>query len=147
MLERWYRYYFHINAAHNMTPDAAENRHAHSFLVIAGIETLNADMEQQNGCEKALKHYLEQYAGMCLNETPRFAGKLPTIEVICEVFYEDMKAITAQYGMKLIHLEVGDSPIAMYAIGEKLLIGSIYQNVADSAYEEYKKSLTAKRKV
>jgi len=140
-MNRRYRWKFHFNAMHNMTPEKDEGRHAHSFLVILCMEIETMDLEKQNTCEKVLKQYLEGYAGTYLNEQQRFAGALPTIEAIGEVLYEDISKIAKTYEMHLIQVEVGDNPTALFSIGNRLLIGGSYVPIPDETYQNYRKSM------
>lgn len=138
MKSRILRWRFHFNAMHNMTPEKEEGKHAHSFLVILCIEVKYMDIDKQNKCEKALKEYFEQFNGQYLNELDAFDGEVPTIEKIGEVVYPQTEQLIADYGMQQIQLEVGDSPVALYSIGKKLLLGGMYREVPDEVFEEYK---------
>lgn len=140
-MKRTYKWQFHFNAVHNMTPEKEENKHTHSFLVILWIAVTDMDMEQQNLCEKELKQYLGQYNGKYLNELDKFQGKIPTVETICETLYYDTEKIAAAYGMEQIQMEVGDSPVALFVMGKKLLLGGTGQIVSDELFEEYKQQL------
>ena len=120
-----------------MTPERDEGKHTHSFLVILCMEIDEMNLEQQNQCEKTLKQYLEQYNGKYLNEMEQFRNQLPTIEVLCEKLYCDTEKIAAAHGMEQIQIEVGDSPVALFAMGKKLLLGSSYKLVSDEVFREY----------
>ena len=124
-----------------MTPEKEENKHTHSFLVILWMEVAEMDMEQQNLCEKELKRYLGQYNGKYLNGLDKFRGKIPTVETICETLYYDTEKIAAAYGMEQIQMEVGDSPVALFVMGKKLLLGGTGQIVSDELFEEYRQQL------
>lgn len=138
MYNRTLRWRFHFNAMHNMTPENEEGRHVHSFLVIVCIEVEDQDLEKQNKCEEGLKKYFETYNGKYLNELEIFGDEIPTIERICEVMYPQTEEIAAKYGMQQIQLEVGDSPVALYSIGKKLLLGGTYREVKELVFEEHK---------
>ena len=140
-MKRTYKWQFHFNAVHNMTPEKEENKHTHSFLVILWMEVAEMDMEQQNLCEKELKRYLGQYNGKYLNGLDKFRGKIPTVETICETLYYDTEKIAAAYGMEQIQMEVGDSPVALFVMGKKLLLGGTGQIVSDELFEEYRQQL------
>lgn len=126
---------------HNMTPEKDEGKHAHSFLVILCMEIETMDLDKQNTCEKELKQYLAGYSGKYLNELDTFTGILPTIEAIGEVLYEDILEMSQKYGMHLIQVEVGDNPTALFAIGNRLLIGGSYIPIPDEAYQRYRESM------
>lgn len=140
-MNRFYRWQFHFNAMHNMTPEKQEGRHSHSFLVILCMEIEHLDLEKQNSCERELRQYLEQYNGRYLNELVQFRGKLPTIEVICETLYYDTEKIAAAHGMNQIQIEVGDSPVTMFALGKRLLLGGTYMEIAEERLQEYMQQL------
>lgn len=116
---RRYRWQFHFNAMHNMRPEDPNKRHAHSFLVYLTMEILDMDMDEQNLCEKEIKSYLSQYNGTYLNELDVFWPNIPTVEVICEKLYSVFKDIISAHGMRLMRIEVGDSPITLYSYGEQ----------------------------
>ena len=136
-MNRINRWYFHFNASHNANPADASKKHVHTFLVIACIEITQMDLERQNECGKAIDEYLAQYKGKCLNELDKFRDVIPTIEGICEVFFSDIKKIVEYYGAKLLNLEVGDSPVAMFSMGEQLLLGFTYQSISDENYKAF----------
>lgn len=138
MYNRTIRWRFHFNAMHNLIPEKEDDMHAHSFLAIICAEFTDRDMQRQNACEKALKEYFWQYNGKYLNELDAFISGLPTLERICEVIYPDTKAIVENFGLYQVQLEIGDSPIAMFSIGEKLLLGGMYRYVPDEVFEEHR---------
>lgn len=140
-MSRAYKWQFHFNAMHNITPETESGKHAHSFLVILWMEVTELDMDKQNSCERELKSYLEQYNGKYLNELEPFKEKIPTVEVICETLYHDTERIAAAHGMEQVQIEVGDSPIALFALGKRLLLGGTYHSVTSDEYEEYKRQL------
>ncbi|MBQ7925057.1 MAG: 6-carboxytetrahydropterin synthase, partial [Lachnospiraceae bacterium] len=92
-----------------------------------------------NSCEQAIKQYLLKYRGKYLNELDEFQEMLPTIENICEVLYKAIGQIVHRHGTRLVQIEVGDSPVALYAIGERLLLGSDYREISEGSYLKYKK--------
>lgn len=140
-MSRAYKWQFHFNAMHNLTPEAEEGKHAHSFLVILWMVVTELNMEKQNSCEGELKKYLAQYNGKYLNELKVFQGKIPTVEVICETLYHDTERIAVSHGMEQIQIEVGDSPISLFALGKKLLLGDTCHFVSEAEYERYKMQL------
>ncbi len=140
-MSRAYKWQFHFNAMHNITPERESGKHTHSFLVILWMEVTELNLDKQNSCERELKNYLEQYNGKYLNELEPFQGKIPTVEVICETLYHDTERIAEAHGMEQIQIEVGDSPVALFALGKKLLLGGTYHSVSDAEYEAYKQQI------
>ncbi len=143
-MKRTYKWRFHFNAIHNITPESEEGKHTHSFLVFIYMEVTKVNLSKQTKCEAALAEYLHQYSGKYLNEMEQFQGKLPTIEVLCEVLSKDTERIAAAHGMEQIQIEVGDSPIALYGMGKKRLLGGTNRIISDAKIEEYKEQLNQK---
>ena len=54
-----------------------------------------------------------------------------------DTFYHDLKPLFEKYDMQLLSLEIGDSPISVYCIGERLLLGDISNLVPEGAEEAY----------
>ncbi|MBO5303338.1 MAG: 6-carboxytetrahydropterin synthase [Lachnospiraceae bacterium] len=140
-MKRTYKWQFHFNAMHNITPELEEGKHTHSFLVILYMEVTKVNLDKQNRCETALQEYLHQYSGKYLNELEQFQGKLPTIEVLCEVLAADTERIAAAHGMEQKQIEVGDSPIALFGIGKRRLLGGTNRTISDAKIEAYKEQL------
>lgn len=140
-MNRFYRWQFHFNAMHNMTPEKEEGKHSHTFLVILCMEIERMDLEEQNSCERELRQYLEQYNGKYLNALVQFQGQLPTIEAICEILYQDTEKIAAVHGMNQIQIEVGDSPVSTFALGKKLLLGGTYMEISGERIRDYREQL------
>lgn len=143
-MKRTYKWRFHFNAMHNITPELADEKHTHSFLVIVYMEVTKVDLDKQNRCEIALGDYLKQYSGQYLNEMKQFQDRVPTVEAICEILSKDTKRIAAAHGMEQIQIEVGDSPIELIGMGKKRLLGGENQTISDAQLEEYKQQLVQK---
>ena len=137
MQGRAYRIRCQFNAMHNLDLAHPEKMHAHTFRVMAYLENVGEELEKIDDCESRLKVYLSRYKGCRLNELQAFRVELPTIENMCKFFYEDLQQELLQEGVSLVKLELGDSPLVTYSIGNKLLIGSAYQLVSDEKFLEY----------
>ena len=53
------------------------------------------------------------------------------------MFYWDLKPIFKKNGMNLLLLEMGDSPISTYCIGERPMLGNVYSLAQEKAVKEY----------
>ena len=49
----------------------------------------------------------------------------------------DLKSVFKRNGMNLLLLEMGDSPISTYCIGERPMLGNVYSLVQKKAMDEY----------
>lgn len=139
MSERHEAYLYHItfNAMHNLMPDDPRKMHAHTFCV--GIYVLEEEDDHPIflSAENVLKHYFDRYQGIRLNEISPFTETVPTLENMGEVFYWDLKPIFKKNGMKILLLEMGDSPISTYCIGERPMLGNVYSLAMEEAVKDY----------
>lgn len=132
-----YSYHVTFNAMHNLVLDDPKRMHAHTFRV--GMYVIEKQDEHPVflNNEKILQNYFKRYRGVRINELPVFKDVIPTLENMGTIFYEDLKAAFAENGMELLSLEIGDSPISAYCIGEKLLLGSIFNLTDEDEVDRY----------
>ena len=132
-----YSYHVTFNAMHNPVLDDPRKMHAHTFRV--GMYVIEKQDEHSGflNNEKILEDYFSRYRGIRINELRIFKDIPPTLENMGEIFYEDLKKAFAENGMQLLSLEIGDSPICTYCIGEKLMLGSMYNYMNEEQVEAY----------
>ncbi len=139
MTEKHEAYLYHVtfNAMHNIDLNDPLKMHAHTFRV--GMYVIEKQTEHTAflGSEHTIGDYFKRYQGIRLNELPMWKDMVPTLENIGNVFYKDLKPLFEANGMQLLSLEIGDSPISVYCIGEKLLLGASYNMVAEDTVLEY----------
>ncbi len=132
-----YLYHVNFNAMHNMVVDSPKKMHAHTFRVGMYV---HEEKDQQAGfldTESMLQAYFERYQGIRLNEMEVFRNVIPTLEYMGEVFYRDLKELFQKNGMNLLVLEIGDSPVSTFCIGESILLGDVYNRVDTKEIENY----------
>lgn len=132
-----YRIRCQFNAVHSLDITNPEKMHAHTFRVTAYIENVGEELHKIDKCDQLLKEYFSKYKGLHINDVSPFQTVLPTIENMCQVFYEDLTKKLLQEGVRLVKLELGDSPITSYSVGCVLLAGSAYNRISDEQYREY----------
>lgn len=139
MSERHEAYLYHItfNAMHNLVPEDPKKMHAHTFCVGIYVIEEKEDHPIFVNSENILQQYFGRYQGIRLNELSPFNETVPTLENMGEVFYWDLKPIFKRNGMNLLLLEMGDSPISAYCIGERPMLGNVYSLVQEQAVGEY----------
>lgn len=139
MSERHEAYLYHVtfNAMHNLIVSDPRRMHAHTFCV--GIYTIEKQEDHPVflNNEKILERYFARFKGIRLNEVSPFIETVPTLENMGNVFYKDLKPIFDRNGMQLLLLEVGDSPISSYAIGERPMIGNVFNLAANEMVDAY----------
>lgn len=137
MQKNAYRIRYQFNAMHSLDLSIADKMHAHTFRVIAYLENVGTELEKIDICEKILSEYFSKYKGFRINDVPPFRDLIPTIENMCQVFYNDLAKKLSEEKVELVKLELGDSPLASYSVGKKLLIGSTYNYISEEQFKEY----------
>ena len=132
-----YSYRVTFNAMHNTSPDDPNKMHAHTFRV--GMYVIGSQGAQAGflNNEKIIEDYFGRYRGIRINDLQEFRDLTPTLENMGMIFYEDLKKVFEDNGMQLLSLDIGDSPICTYSIGERLLLGSMYHLIDEKQVDEY----------
>lgn len=139
MRERHEAYLYHVtfNAMHNMAVDDPRKMHAHTFRVgMYAVKKQDANPVFLSN-ERMLREYFDKYQGIRLNELQMFKDVVPTLENMGEIFYRELQTLFEDNGMHLVSLEIGDSPVSAYYVGERLLLGSIFNMNTEQSVEDY----------
>lgn len=132
-----YSYRVTFNAMHNIVVDNPAKMHAHTFRVgMYAIKKYGKNPDFLKN-ERVLQQYFSRYRGIRLNELQIFRDSVPTLENMAEVFYEDLTVLFAENDMELLTLDIGDSPVYTYSIGERILLGSMYNLNREEKIIEY----------
>ena len=139
MIEKHEAYFYHVtfNAMHNIDLNDPLKMHAHTFRV--GMYVIENQIEHTAfvNSEQKLNDYFKRYQGVRLNDLALFRGIIPTLENIGDVIYADLKPRFEENGMHLLSLEIGDSPVSVYSIGERLLLGAVSSQVPEDKIADY----------
>lgn len=139
MNERHEAYSYHVtfNAMHNPVMDDPKRIHAHTFRI--GLYVIGKKDEQELflNNERIIEEYFGRYRGIRINDLEVFRQLAPTLENMGEVFYKELKEKFTGNGMRLISLDIGDSPICTYSVSEKIILGSMYHLIDEEQMEEY----------
>lgn len=146
MQKNAYRIRYQFNAMHSLDLSIADKMHAHTFRVIAYLENVGKELEKIDTCEKIIRDYFLKYKGFRMNDVPPFRDLVPTIENMCQVFYNDLVVKLAEEKVELLKLELGDSPLASYSVGKKLFVGSAYNYISDEQFQEYSRKISERER-
>ena len=128
-MKRYYRYQHKLNTSHSANNDKSKS-HNHTFIIYLIMSTIEKNMvltyEAYEEVERYIDTYFNQYTKVYLNELSVFKDRIPTIETMGEVFYEQLKIELKQHGVSLLQLEIGESPVRFYIISDCILIPSQY---------------------
>lgn len=117
----YYKFNYYFSALHSMT-GLDEDMHPHTFTVLLYIEPYNNDnMDLFSKVDSFLSEYFSRYTGKKLNYLPCFEKGIPTLEVIGNYFYEEIKEKLQGEVMNLIQLDICDNPLRVYSVSDRIL--------------------------
>jgi 6-pyruvoyltetrahydropterin/6-carboxytetrahydropterin synthase len=142
-LLHYYKIKYYFSALHSMT-DSDEDMHPHTFTVLLYIEPYDNDnMDLFSKVDHILEDYFSGFAGKKLNYLPCFEKEIPTIEVMGDYFYEEIKEKLRGHVMDLIQLDICENPLRIYSISDRILLPSTH---VQNSSMKLKKILETKQK-
>ena len=141
-----YLYHVNFNAMHNLSPEDPRKMHAHTFRVGMYVTRETNEQAVFLNIEQFLYDYFETYRGIRLNELQVFKDRIPTLEAMGDHFFDELKERFSRRGMRLLTLEIGDSPVSRYCVGGQLLLGDVYNRVKQEMVEAYCRRVRGKYK-
>lgn len=126
-LFQYYKFKYYFSAEHSMS-NSKDNMHPHTFTVVLYCELITR--EQFNlfhQVDQYLEKFFGTFTGENLNKLSYFKGEIPTVEVMGDCFYEDLKVKLRSLDMELIQLDICDNPLRIYSISDQILMCSAYQ--------------------
>lgn len=131
-----YKTSYKFNASHSI--GTFEERHVHTFWVNLYIEHVNNEFVEFSKYEQGLKDYFEQYRRRYINSFEAFVDIPATLENMCRIFFEDVKALLDGFGeLELTKLELGDSPTKSVSFSKKIIAGDADIFISDDVYRQY----------
>ena len=132
-----YKSTYRFNASHNMTDDPA-GKHPHTFLltVLMLVES-QADYGTYAKIEKELEEHTEHLQGIYVNYLDFFDDKKATVENFALYFYEYVKGLIVSPGVRLLEIELGDSPLNKVSVGDAAMVGSMNMYIPKKKIEKY----------
>lgn len=134
-----HKFTFKFNASHYF--DKEENIHSHTFFVKLYIYTKGNEFVSYENLESTFKTFFEGYKGVILNDINLFRDLSPTIENMGKIFYIILDNICSAQGLKLLRLEIGDGPLRSFCIGEKIIVGSVHNEINEEDFKKLADSL------
>lgn len=125
-LLQYYKFKYYFSAQHSMT-NSDKDMHPHTFTILLYIETYeNYNVDLFSKVDKFLEEYFSIYAGKELNTQTCFENVIPTIEVMGEYFYEEIKKKLQEIELELIQIDICENPLQIYSISDRLLFSSAH---------------------
>lgn len=123
-LLHYYKFKYYFSAQHSMT-NSEEGMHPHTFTILLYIETYeNYNIDLFSKVERFLEEYFSRFAGERLNKLTCFENVIPTVEVMGEYFYEEIKGKLQEIELDLIQIDICENPLRIYSISDRLLLCS-----------------------
>lgn len=123
-LLQYYKFKYYFSAQHSMTKSDID-MHPHTFTIVLYIETYeNYNIDLFSKVDSFLKDYFSRFSGEKLNNLTCFENVIPTVEVMGEYFYEEIKGKLQEIDLDLIQIDICDNPLRIYSISDRLLLCS-----------------------
>ncbi|HHT88513.1 MAG TPA: hypothetical protein GX002_05850 [Clostridiales bacterium] len=115
-----HKLHYYLNSRHSID-NSIENAHSHTFSVGLYIEDKNNEKFLNiKKVNKVVSKYLNQFRGVLLNHKPAFQDRIPTIEHIGDLFYEELRLILMEHNYNLIQLDICENPLQIYSVSDRL---------------------------
>lgn len=144
--KRILKFTHYFSAQHTLT-GKEENYHPHTFTITIHVSYKNQEEQVDfNQVNSFLNEYFRPYTGEKLNLLPCFKEEKPTIEVMGNYFYEDMKLQLEKTNLDLIQLDICENPLRVYSASDNIVyVGGNRINL-DESLDKLQKNLKYNRR-
>ena len=140
---QYYKFKYYFSAQHSMTK-SDEDMHPHTFTILLYIESYDNDnIELFSKVDHFLEEYFSRFAGKKLNKLACFENGIPTVEVMGEYFYEEIKEKLQSVNLDLIQVDICENPLRIYSISDRILLCSAH---VQNSSRQLERILEAKKK-
>lgn len=124
---QYYKFTYYFSAEHSMN-HSEKNMHPHTFTVTLYCERITRErFNLFHKVDEYLEKFFGAFTGEQLNQLNYFEGRIPSVEVMGECFYEDLKIRLRSLDMELIQLDICDNPVRVYSVSDRILMCSACQ--------------------
>lgn len=134
-----HKFIFKFNASHYF--NKREDLHSHTFFVKLYIYSKGNEFVSYEDLERVFHNFFNNYKGSILNDEALFETVTPTIENMGKIFYVILDNICSAQGLKLLRLEIGDGPLKSFCIGEKIIVGTVHNEINEEDFKKLADSL------
>lgn len=134
-----HKFTFKFNASHYF--DKRENLHSHTFFVKLYIYSKGNEFVLYDDLERVFEKFFSNYKGCVLNDLTLFESVTPTIENMGKIFYVILDNVCSVQGLKLLRLEIGDGPLKSFCLGEKIIVGTVHNEINENDFKKLAESL------
>ncbi len=125
-MQKYYKYQYRFNASHSFDY-VVVNAHMHTFTVTIYVSRRKqADQILFFDIDRVVKEYLEQFEGCYLNEKIEFKNRVPNIENMGDIFYEELKECLSRIGIELYQLDISENPLSIYQVSSRIHLPACY---------------------
>ncbi len=114
-----YQLSFFFSISHSLD-NRKEHAHQHTIELSTFLHT-TGQFESFQSMEDIVQKTLQNYQNQYLNELSQFQSDA-SIERLGEVLYQELLKKLENYHMYLYRLEIGETPLRVYAIGNEELV-------------------------
>ena len=70
--------------------------------------------------DKRVEEFLEQYSYKYLNRIQAFEGKIPNVENIWNLFFDELINSLKEIGVNLYQLDIYENPLSIYSVSNRI---------------------------
>ncbi len=119
MIYRQYKYKFYLNMNHFVHMNGKAGAvHSHTWEIAMGISLAERKLISFSDIEQCVNELLEGYQDKCLNQVAPFNRIDPTLENVCEYFYNICEDEFHHRGWILLNMEMSETPTRVYQINK-----------------------------
>lgn len=135
-----YKCIYSFNAYHNIS-DEIEYKHLHTFWINVYIQCTNDEFTKFDTYEYQIRKYFNNFKGLYLNELDLFKDKKPTLENMCQLFYNQIYTIFEKIdALEVVKLELSDGPLKSVSVGKLIIAGSTNLLIEQELFDNYLKA-------
>lgn len=126
-MQKYYKYQYRFNASHSMN-NKIENKHQHTFTVCLYVSHINQeDAMMFYDFDNVAKCYFENFEHKYLNACEQFVEKVPNIENMGDVFFDELKDILMEIGVRLHQLDIFENITSIYQVSERIHLPAMHE--------------------
>lgn len=76
--------------------------------------------------DRVVNDYLKQFEQCYLNDMPVFSDRIPNIENMGDLFFEELKECLFNIGVGLYQLDIFENPLSIYQVSSRIHIPACY---------------------
>lgn len=116
-MQTYYKMKFYLNGSHALeSAELQAAKHYHTWELSCELTPLQQKIVKFGEIEQCINTFLAEWHESYLNLKPPFNEITPTLENVAKHFFAALSNCLVQIDVKLLRLEIGESPTRFYGI-------------------------------